>query len=115
MDTGRAVSELTSDRSLSSTDEISEVMQRVPRHVWTKVIGGVGAGDARALLEQVAVPTLIIHDPGNTYIPVEAAHYLYEHIAGSQLEITEEYGAMALGDGVKEKIDQFIEEVINVS
>ena len=115
VDTGRAVSELTSGRDSSGAKEISEVMQRVPHHVWTKVIGGVGAGDARALLGQVTVPTLIIHDPGNTYIPVEAAHYLHDHIAGSQLEITEEYGGNTFGDGVNEKIYQFIEEVSNVS
>ena len=59
----------------------------------------------------MAVPTLIIHDPGNTYIPVEAAHYLHEHIPGSQLEITEEYGGDVFGDGLYEVIFQFIEEV----
>lgn len=115
VDAGRAVSQLTRDRQSSGADEIGEVMQRVPRHVWPKVIGGVAAGDARALLERVNVPTLIIHDPGNTYIPVEAAHYLHEHIPGSQLEVTEEYGSGLWGDGLYERIYQFIEEVSGAS
>ena len=114
VDQGLAVSEHIRNRQSEGTTEIREVIQRVPRRVWTKVAGGLGAGDARALLERVAVPTLIIHDPGNTYIPVEAAHYLHERIPGSQLEITDEYGPV-WGEGLYETVYQFMERVSGAS
>jgi pimeloyl-ACP methyl ester carboxylesterase len=86
-------------------------MKRVPQPVWSKVTGGLGAADARPHLAQVRAPTLIIHDPGNSYIPVEAAHYLHEHLPNSQLEITEEAAAPLLGDALYQRIETFIEQV----
>ena len=56
-------------------------------------------------------PALIIHDPDNTYIPVEAAHFLHKEIAGSELLITEEWGLPLLGDQVYNAIEAFIEDV----
>jgi class 3 adenylate cyclase/pimeloyl-ACP methyl ester carboxylesterase len=116
VDRGRAVSQLSQTRASNQADPaspgaIAEVMQRVPRSVWSKLILGIGAGDARALLPEVRTPTLIIHDPGNTYIPVEAAHFLHEQIAGSELLITEEWGKPFLGDSLYAAIEAFIEHV----
>ncbi|GAG20950.1 unnamed protein product, partial [marine sediment metagenome] len=42
--------------------------------------------------------------------PVGAAHYLHEHIPGSKLEVTEEYGAPIHGESLYRKIEAFIEE-----
>jgi hypothetical protein len=42
---------------------------------------------------------------------VEAAQHLHEHIAGSRLEINEEYGAPLMGASVYRLIEGFIEEV----
>jgi pimeloyl-ACP methyl ester carboxylesterase/class 3 adenylate cyclase len=112
VDQGRAVTELTQTRYGSSDAEpIGEVMKLVPRRVWSKVIGGAGAGDARSYLARIQAPTLIIHDPENDYIPAEAARHLHEHISGSQLEITEEYRPGYIGDALHGKIEDFIETV----
>ena len=111
VDRGRAVSELTHTRPGLGADAISDVMRRVPRRAWSKVIMGIGGADVRHLLDSIRVPTLIIHDPGNHYIPVEAAQHLHEHIAGSRLEINEEYGAPLMGASVYRLIEGFIEEV----
>ncbi|MEE8139232.1 MAG: alpha/beta fold hydrolase, partial [Thermoanaerobaculia bacterium] len=113
VDQGRAASELTRAREYGSedADAIGEVMRRVPRPAWSKIVGATWSADARSLLAEVRAPALIIHDPDNQYIPVEAAHYLHEHIPGSQLEITEEYGPSAFGDTVYRKIGAFIEKV----
>jgi len=113
VDRGRAVSQLTRTRhrSLEDADAIGEVMRRVPRAVWSKVMGAIAIADARSLLAQVRAPTLIVHDPDNNYIPVEAAYYLHEHIPGSKLEITDEYRTPPFGDTLYRKIDAFIEEV----
>ena len=112
VDQGRAVSQITRTRpgTGAGAEAISEVMTRVPRRVWSKVVGGIGAADARSLLAQVRVPTLIVHDPGNEYIPVAGAHYLHEHIPGSKLEITEEYGALLFGETLYRTLETFIEE-----
>ena len=113
VDQSRAVSELAHARpgDLEEADSIGEVMGRVPRAAWAKIRGSIGTADARSLLREVRVPTLIIHDPGNSYIPVEAAHYLHENIPGSELEITEEYGAPPFGEAVYRRIGTFIEKV----
>jgi len=116
VDRGRAISQLSQSRSGGPADPggpaaIAEVMLRVPRSAWSKLILGIGAADARSLLRQVLTPTLIIHDPGNTYIPVEAARFLHEQIAGSELLITEEWGEPLLGERVYTAIDAFAEQV----
>jgi len=116
VDRGRAVSQLTETRAGRSVDAagpdaIAEVMRRVPRRAWSKLVLGIGAADVRSLLPQVSTPTLIIHDPDNTYIPVEAAQFLHRQIAGSELLITEEWGRPLLGNRVYDAIEQFIEAV----
>ncbi len=117
IDRGRAISELFQSRSSDPADlgdpaAIADAFATVPRQVWSKVLGSIGAADARSLLPQVRAPTLIVHDPDNSYIPVGAAHYLHEHIPGSQLMITEEYGPLLLGEPVYARVEAFIEEVI---
>jgi len=53
-----------------------------------------------------------VHDPGNTYIPVQAAHYLHEHIAGSRLVISDEWGRPLLGDELWRTIEDFCRQVV---
>lgn len=111
VDQSRAVSELTHTRpgALEEADAVGQVMGRVPRAAWSKILRVLAAADARSLLGEVRAPTLIIHDAGNNYIPVEAAYYLHENIHGSELEVTEEYGAQPFGESVYQKIGTFIE------
>jgi class 3 adenylate cyclase/pimeloyl-ACP methyl ester carboxylesterase len=116
VDRGRAVSQWSEVREASALDNqnreaIVEVMGRVPRSAWSKVILSLGAADARSLLSQVHTPTLIIHDPDNTYIPVQAAHFLHEQIAGSELLITPEWGLPLFGETVYNTIEAFMEKV----
>jgi pimeloyl-ACP methyl ester carboxylesterase len=112
VDHGLATSQFTRTRydRVQEADAINELMRRVPRPVWSQIWGVLAVADARPLLAQVRAPTLIIHDPGNQYIPVGAAHYLHEHIPGSKLEVTEEYGAPIHGESLYRKIEAFIEE-----
>ena len=109
VDQGQAASEVTRARQPEGAEAIAEVARRVPRRAWSKLIGGVGAGDARSLLSAVRAPTLIIHDPGNTYIPVDAAHFLHEHIANSELEITEEVASSLFGERLYHRVREFID------
>jgi len=111
VDRTRAVSGLTHTRPDMGAAAIIDVMGRVPARVWSKVIMGVGAADVRHLLPNLRVPTLIIHDPENNYIPVAAAYYLHEHIADSRLEINEEWGAPLFGESVYRLIEGLIDEV----
>jgi pimeloyl-ACP methyl ester carboxylesterase len=116
IDRGEAITQLTRTRAGSEEPgtgpgAISEVMRRVPRHVWSKIVAGIGAADVRSLLEKVAVPTMIVHDPDNAYISVEAARYLHEHIPGSRLVISEEWGKPLLGDELHWAIQSFIDNV----
>lgn len=113
IDQGRAVSELTQARDdrMGEADAIGEIIGRVPRAAWSKILGAIGAADARPLLDDVRAPTFIVHDPDNSYIPVGAAYYLHEHLPGSELEVTEEYRAPPFGDTVYRKIEAFIERV----
>ncbi len=112
VDQGRAVTQLARTReSLSDAETVADVMKRVPRRVWSKLMSGMGAADARPFLSRIQTPTLIIHDPENDYIPSEAARHLHEHISGSELEITEEYAPGLIGDTLHRKIDAFIEAV----
>jgi len=111
-DTGHAVSQLTRTRSSPDRAEaIGAVMRRVPKHAWSKIVLAIATADVRSLLAKVKAPTLIIHDPNNNYIPVEAARYMHENMPGSRLEITEEYGTRIYGDNLYRKIDSVIEEM----
>lgn len=113
VDQGGAAFQLSRTRPLRSgeAEAIGEVLRRVPRRAWSKILGALAAADARSFLAQVRVPTLIVHDPENNYIPVEAAYYLHERIPDSKLEITEEYGATHFGDALYRQVETFIEEV----
>jgi class 3 adenylate cyclase/pimeloyl-ACP methyl ester carboxylesterase len=112
VDQGEAVAQLTRTRSdrLEETGAVSEVIRRVPRAAWSQIVRAVATADARSLLAQIRAPTLIVHDPHNQYIPVEAAHYLHEHIPESRLEITDEYGAVVFKEPLYRKIETFIDE-----
>jgi class 3 adenylate cyclase/pimeloyl-ACP methyl ester carboxylesterase len=113
VDRGRATSEVTRTRHYRAEDAeaIGEVIRRVPRAAWSQIFRALSAADARPLLGQVRVPTLIVHDPENAYIPAEAARYMHGQIADSELEITEEYGPEGLGDTLFRRLAVFIEEV----
>jgi pimeloyl-ACP methyl ester carboxylesterase len=95
----------------SSRTAIVDIMRRVPEHAWNKLLSGAYGGDVRDQLGNLRVPTLIVHDPGNDYIPVEAAHLLHEQILDSELDVTEEYAAFPLREGAYLTIDAFIEKV----
>jgi class 3 adenylate cyclase/pimeloyl-ACP methyl ester carboxylesterase len=113
VDQSRAVSELTHARPggvIGEAEAVGEVMGHVPRAAWSKILGVLAAADARSLLGEVRAPTLIIHDEGNSYIPVEAAYYLHENISGSELMVTEEYGAPPFGEAVYQEMGSFIEK-----
>jgi len=111
-DPGRAVSQLTRTRSgARRADAIGEVYRRIPKHAWYEILAALVNADVRDLLPQIQIPTLIIHDPDNQYIPVGAAYYLHEHIPGSRLEVSEEYGARLFGISLQCKIMEFIDEV----
>jgi pimeloyl-ACP methyl ester carboxylesterase/predicted Ser/Thr protein kinase len=110
-DPGTAVSDLSLSRSgAGKTEAVSELMGRIPPHAWSEILGSIGSADALDLLGQVHVPTLIVHDPYNDYIPVEAAHYMHERIADSRLEITEDYGGEFIGESFYLMLEAFIKE-----
>ena len=117
VDRGRAVMDMSSTRQRGSggqagPEAIAEVFQRVPRQSWRKVVLSVGAEDARSMLVDVQAPTLIVHDPENAYIPVQAAHHLHERIPGSRLVISDEWGRPLLGDELWRTIEDFCQEVV---
>jgi hypothetical protein len=112
VDRSRAITELTETRPLGSEgDVIGDVMKRVPPHAWSKMVTAIGTADARSFLSRVRVPSLIVHDPDNSYIPVDAATYLHEHLAGSRLEVNQDYGTSVWTEALYRKIDAFIDEV----
>jgi class 3 adenylate cyclase/pimeloyl-ACP methyl ester carboxylesterase len=113
VDQGEAASHLVRARHQRSeeADAIGEVLRRVPQPVWARILAALATADARPLLAQVRALTLIVHDPDNQYIPVEAAYYLHEHMPGSELEVTDDYGASFFGDTLYRKIESFIKEV----
>jgi pimeloyl-ACP methyl ester carboxylesterase len=95
----------------ADADAIGEIVQRVPKHAWNKLLAAYGAGDARSALEGLRTPTLILHDPENTFIPVEAAQHLHEHIPQSALELTTECRPPHFGERFYARIEAFIDEV----
>ncbi len=90
---------------------IVEIMRRVPEHAWNKLMSGAFGADVRSQLAEVRAPALIMHDPANDYIPVEATHLLHEQLPDSELEITEEYGAGPSSEGVYRRMAAFIDHV----
>jgi pimeloyl-ACP methyl ester carboxylesterase len=94
-----------------SQTAIVDIMHRVPEHAWNKVVSGAHGGDVRDQLADVRVPTLIVHDPDNDYIPVDAAYVLHDEILDSELEVTEEYAPFPLREGGYRRIAAFIEKV----
>ncbi|UCD58874.1 MAG: alpha/beta fold hydrolase [Candidatus Hydrogenedentota bacterium] len=109
MDRARAVSLLTYSRHDSQAARgNAEVMRQIPEHAWRKIMAAIGISDARPFLSQMRSPVLIIHDPDNDYIPVEAAYYLHEHLPHSELEVTDEYGEDLYGDALYRKIEEFV-------
>jgi pimeloyl-ACP methyl ester carboxylesterase len=113
VDQARAATEITgARRAAADALMISEVMRRVPRQAWSKIVGSIGRMDAREMLARITAPTLIIHDPENTYIPAGAARYLHERIARSELYLTDEFGSPLFGDALHERISAFIRGVV---
>jgi pimeloyl-ACP methyl ester carboxylesterase/DNA-binding SARP family transcriptional activator/class 3 adenylate cyclase len=110
-DRGRAISFFTKRQIPESGHGSIELLKEVPRHAWSKITASFGAADVLSLLHNIKVPTLIIHDPQNSFIPAEAAHYLHEHISGSQLLITEEYGPDHIGESLYQAVGAFIEKL----
>jgi pimeloyl-ACP methyl ester carboxylesterase len=48
------------------------------RYIFEKV-------DARHVLPSIRVPTLVVHNVANRYLPIEHGRYLAGHIAGAKL------------------------------
>ena len=74
--------------------------------------------DVRDRLERVTVPTLILHHDNPDFSPVEHAHYLAEHIAGSRLvELPGEDALYWVGNTAPmlDEIEEFITGVRGVS
>jgi 3-oxoadipate enol-lactonase len=72
-----------------------EIMERTP------VTGIVGAlmgmrdrPDSRPLLNQIKVPTLIIHGADDQLIPIQEAEAMHKGIVGSQMEVLPDAGHM---------------------
>jgi pimeloyl-ACP methyl ester carboxylesterase len=113
VDRARAASAAAGTRhGAADAQAIGEVLQRVPPHAWSKIIGAYGSSDARSILGHVRVPTLILHDPENEFISVEAARYLHEQIPGSELEITTDCRPPHFGDRYYERIAAFIHDAL---
>jgi class 3 adenylate cyclase len=67
--------------------------------------------DARRILPDVRVPTLILHRRNFRFFPIELGRYLAEHIPGSKLvELEGEDGFIYLGDmnGLVDEIEEFV-------
>ncbi|MEX0785426.1 MAG: alpha/beta hydrolase, partial [Dehalococcoidia bacterium] len=113
IDRGRATEEILGTRHGSEDARaIMDILGRVPEHAWSKILGGIAGADVRSLLAEVRVPTLIVQHPENSYIPVESASYLHDHIVGSELLITEDYGAVPhFGETFYRAVERFIEQV----
>ena len=112
MDKSAAASRLTRVRTTigQEANAVNEMMRRIPQHAWAKIRGSFGVSDVRGLLAGLQTPVLILHDAGNRYIPVEAAHYLHEHIAGSRLLVTDELAAPLLGDTIYAAVETFVSD-----
>jgi class 3 adenylate cyclase/DNA-binding SARP family transcriptional activator/pimeloyl-ACP methyl ester carboxylesterase len=110
-DRGFAASKLTVRHSRETEQGNIEVIKRVPQHAWSQLLITMGSLDARPLLTQIRVPTLILHDPQNNYIPVGAAHYMHEGIKDSMLMVTEEYGSELFGEKVYRAIEDFLQKL----
>ncbi len=70
-----------------------------------------GEIDVRAVLEAVAVPTLVVHRTGDRSLPVEGARYLAERIRGARLvELPGEDHLPFVGDAdeILEEIEEFL-------
>jgi pimeloyl-ACP methyl ester carboxylesterase len=98
-------------RRFEDAHATGEVIRRVPAPVWEKMLAGVATADARPFLPHVRAPALIIHDPENTYVPVEAAQYLHEHLPNSRLLLTDEAADPALSEQIYRAVREFTEEV----
>lgn len=89
---------------------VVEIMHRVPEHAWSRLMAGAYGGDVRGQLADLHMPTLIVHDPDDDYIPVGAAHFLHEQISGSELEISRDYATLPLQEAGYQRIAAFIDQ-----
>ena len=67
--------------------------------------------DARAVLPQIRVPTLILHRKDFRFFPIEQGRYLAEHIPGAKLvELEGNDGFLYLGDmnALVDEIEEFV-------
>ena len=67
--------------------------------------------DVRPVLGAIKVPTLILHRPASSAVPIENAHYLNEHIPGSKLvELEGDEFLPFLGDSqsIVDEVEEFL-------
>jgi class 3 adenylate cyclase/alpha-beta hydrolase superfamily lysophospholipase len=66
--------------------------------------------DVRDMLPLIQAPTLVIHNKGNPFVPVEHGEYLAEHIAGAKLVTIEGVGAAGtpVADAFLDAVSEFL-------
>lgn len=67
--------------------------------------------DVRSMLSAIKVPTLIVHRSQSLAVPVENAHYLHEHIAGSklvELEGTDFLPFLGDSQSIVDEVEEFL-------
>lgn len=67
--------------------------------------------DVRSMLGAIKVPTLIVHRSQSLAVPVENAHYLHEHIAGSklvELEGTDFLPFLGDSQSIVDEVEEFL-------
>jgi len=75
------------------------------RYIFEKV-------DARHVLPSIRVPTLVVHNVANRYIPIEHGRYLAGHIAGAKLvEIASEGDVNIAGETIRTVVEEVVEFV----
>ncbi len=52
----------------------------------------LASGSRVPLLQQITVPTLVIHGDADPLVPLEAGRHVYEHVPGARLEVIEGMG-----------------------
>lgn len=72
--------------------QFADNLKSIPRERALTVLCSILQADHRALLERVAVPTLIVQTASDYAVPLAVGEYLREHIAGSRLAVIDAEG-----------------------
>lgn len=72
--------------------EFAATIKSIPRERALTVLCSIFQSDHRADVQRLRHPTLLIHSDNDMAVPTEVAHYLHQHIVGSQLKIIQAEG-----------------------